>query len=219
MKEKLRVDDYSLSRFIAEEIAEHIIKGELKPGEKVVEAYYAEKYGLSRSPIREALYLLIIDGLVERIPRKGSIVKGYTRQDMYDLFEVRIMLENLASQRIAKIGVDKHLLKKMEGLVESMSKSEEGKSYAFLNQKFHTCLIDMCKSDVIKNMYSRLGIPLLSFQNLSFIEEENIKRSIDEHEQIFFHLKNNNLDELIRNLTDHNEAFKKRVEDILQVKK
>jgi DNA-binding GntR family transcriptional regulator len=178
----------ALSKSIAEHITEQIITGVLKPGEKLVELIYAEEYGTSRAPVREAIYLLAKEGLVER----------------YDLLEIRNMLENMAIERIKKHGIDQLLLREMKQHLSEMKKIEDIHSYTQLNHSFHTCLIKMSKSETIKNMYSQLGWPLLRIQSLSFSNGNNIEKSISEHEVIFQLLVDQNMHELTTVLHKHN---------------
>lgn len=194
----------ALSNSIAEHISEQIITGELKPGEKLVEHIYAEEYGTSRAPVREAIYLLAIEGLVERIPRKGALVKKYTKNEIYDLLEIRNMLENMCMDRIKKHGTDKGLIKKMSELLGQMKQVKDVYSYTKLNHSFHMCLIEMSKSETIKNMYLRLGWPLLRIQSISFSNEGNIEKSIAEHEIIIKLLKEENMVQLSSVLSKHN---------------
>ena len=203
----------SLSRLIAEKITEEIVTGELKPGEKLVETNYADEFGTSRAPIREALYLLTIEGLVERIPRKGTLVKGYTNQDIKDLLEIRMMLESLAMERIAEFGVVETLIEKMENIIDKMKKINNSyKTYASLNHDYHMCIVEMSQSEMIKNMYTRLGLPLLTLQRISFLKEENIKKSLDDHILIVKMLKENKVDEAKKVLTKHNDNVVQRVD-------
>ncbi|MCM3790515.1 GntR family transcriptional regulator [Domibacillus sp. 8LH] len=195
----------ALSNSIAEHITEQIIAGDLQPGEKLIEQNYAEEYGTSRAPVREAIYLLAIEGLVERIPRKGAVVKEYTENEIYDLLEIRNTLENMAMDRIKKYGTDPEVLKEMNQLLKEMKKAEDVHSYTQLNHSFHMCLIKMSKSETIRNVYSRLGWPLLRVQSLSFAREGNVQKSIAEHELIIQLLTEKNMTELADILVKHNE--------------
>jgi DNA-binding GntR family transcriptional regulator len=202
---KANFKNNALSNSIAKHITEQIITGELKQGEKLVEHIYAEEYGTSRAPVREAIYLLAIEGLVERIPRKGAVVKRYTKNEIYDLLEIRNMLENMGMERIKKHGTDQGILEEMKQLIEQMKKVEDVYSYTQLNHSFHMCIIKMSKSETIKNMYSRLGWPLLRIQSVSFANEGNIKKSIIEHEMIIKLLEDENMTEFSSVLTKHNK--------------
>ena len=76
-----------------------ILKGELKPGERLMEIALAEKLGVSRTPIREAMRKLELAGLVVMIPRRGAQVANITEKDLNDVLEVRIALENVAIEK------------------------------------------------------------------------------------------------------------------------
>ena len=73
-----------------------ILKGELKPGERLLEIALAERLGVSRTPVREAMRKLEQEGLVVMIPRRGAQVASITEKDLNDVLEVRIALENVA---------------------------------------------------------------------------------------------------------------------------
>lgn len=213
MKSKLA--NNALSNSIAKYITEQIITGKLKPGEKLVEHIYAKEYGTSRAPVREAIYLLAIEGLVERIPRKGAVVKEYTENEIYDLLEIRNMLENLGMERIKKHGINQDLLMAMTDILNQMKKTEDIYSYTQLNHSFHMCLIKMSKSKTIKNMYLRLGWPLLRIQSASFAQKGNIEKSIAEHELIITLLNEENMEQLSELLIKHNEDVISSIEKIM----
>ncbi|WP_160723209.1 GntR family transcriptional regulator [Bacillus sp. USDA818B3_A] len=195
----------ALSNHIAEHITDQIIKGELAPGEKLIEHIYAEEYGTSRAPVREAIYLLSIEGLVERIPRKGAVVKDYTENEIYDLLEIRNMLEMMAIERIGRNGVDQVELQKMADILKEMNDETSVHQYTQLNHSFHMVLVEMSKSETIKTMYSRLGWPLLRIQSLSFANDGNIEKSIKEHQMLIEFLREENIKEAANLLKRHNE--------------
>lgn len=195
----------ALPNLIAEEITKQIMTGALKTGEKLVEHIYAEEYGTSRAPVREAIYLLAVEGLVERIPRKGAIVKDYTESEILDLLEIRNMFEKMSMDRIMKHGPDSDLLDEMEKILTQMKKAEDVYAYTQLNYAFHSCLIKMSKSKTILEMYSRLGLPLLKIQSISFAQEGNIEKSIMEHNLIITLLREQNMTKLSVVLSKHNK--------------
>ncbi|MCM1468588.1 MAG: GntR family transcriptional regulator, partial [Alistipes sp.] len=73
-----------------------ILKGDMEPGERLMEITLANKLGVSRTPIREAIRKLELEGLVHMVPRKGAIVASISEKDMRDVLEVRVTLEELA---------------------------------------------------------------------------------------------------------------------------
>ncbi len=193
----------SLSKMIAKDITTQIITGELNPGDKLVEKEYADVYGTSRAPVREAVYLLTRDGLVERIPRKGAVVKEYSNNDIFDLLEIRNMLELMAVKRIMMYGPDQEILQEMKENITKMKKETAIYTYTKLNHSFHTCIVKMSRSKSIIETYSRLGWPLFRIQNLSFSQEGNIKKSIAEHEQIYDLITKQKSKELEKLLSEH----------------
>jgi DNA-binding GntR family transcriptional regulator len=208
----------SLSNKIAERITQQIITGELKPGEKLVEYTYAQEYGTSRAPVREAFYLLTIEGLVERIPRKGAVVKEYTEAEIIDLLEIRIMLESLAMKRIQERGVDQSILTQMEEILEVMEEERDYRNYTKLNYSFHMCLIDMSKSEIVKNKYVSMELPLLKIQSMSFANEGNIEKSVKEHQIIIDLLKRDRVAEALTTLNKHNEDVIVSIQNRLEPK-
>lgn len=186
--------------------------GELQPGEKIVETDYAKEFGTSRAPIRESLYLLAMEGLIERIPRKGAVVKGYNEYEIYDLLEIRVSLESLALKRIKMFGIKEDIIKNMENIVEKMSSDSIDKNdYVYMNKDFHTQIINMSGSSIIKDMYKRLGKPLLSLQRISLLEEEHIRKSIEDHVAIVNLLKGQKFDDATAIVEKHNEAGINRI--------
>lgn len=87
---------------IFEVIKEKILMGILKPGDPLVEVKLAEELGVSRTPIREALRQLELEGLVYSIPHKGAFVAGVTAQDIEDIYTIRMLLDGLAARWAAR---------------------------------------------------------------------------------------------------------------------
>lgn len=197
--------DNALSRKIAEKIMEQILKAELKPGDKIVESVYAEMFNTSRSPVREAIYLLATEGLIERIPRKGAFIKGYTLTEVQDLLDVRNNLELLAAKRIFEPHKKKELLDEMKNIIKKMDKSTNQFDYTHLNYAFHLTLIKFSESKVLEGVYSKICFPLLRIQGIHFSINETIDKSKGEHRKIYELLKENEMDELISLLRKHTE--------------
>lgn len=211
----MSVDYSSLAKKIAEDISKQIIIGELKPGDKLVEKSYADYYGTSRAPVREAIYLLTTEGLLKRIPRRGAVVKKYTNRDIFDLLIIRNMLENLAVERLDKVELNPLILEEMKNIIQSMHVEDAIFSYTKLNYAFHLCLVKLSGSNPVIETYSRLGAPLLRIQNLSFTQEGNVKKSIEEHKEIYQLLTSGNITDLKILLSSHNDHVISSIQKIL----
>lgn len=95
---KINLNDYKpLREVIFKTLREAIIVGELKPGERLMEVQLAEKMGVSRTPVREAIRKLELEGLVTMIPRRGAHVADLSPKDIIDVLEVRGALDGLAT--------------------------------------------------------------------------------------------------------------------------
>ncbi|WP_134702439.1 GntR family transcriptional regulator [Ammoniphilus sp. YIM 78166] len=206
---KKHIDNNALSNLIKQSITEDIILGKIQPGEKLIETKYAEEFGTSRAPIREAFYLLTLEGFAQKIPRKGTVVRGYTAEEIKDLLEIRIFLENLAVEKLEGKDITSYLERMRE--IMSQMEGQVGSDYTKLNYEFHYQLILACESEVIKNMYSRLGTPLLSVQTMAFIEEQDIRRSLAEHREIVQLLQDDRIQEAKALLDAHNRTVFPRI--------
>ena len=96
---EVNMDEYlPLRDVVFKTLRQAILKGELEPGERLMEIQLAERLGVSRTPIREAIRKLELEGLVLMIPRKGAEVAQITEKNMQDVLEVRKALEELSVQ-------------------------------------------------------------------------------------------------------------------------
>ncbi|HWK23613.1 MAG TPA: GntR family transcriptional regulator [Ureibacillus sp.] len=197
--------DNALSRIVAEKIMEQILNGELKPGDKIVEGEYAEMFNTSRSPIREAIYMLSTEGLIERIPRKGAFVKGYTLSEIQDLLDIRNNIELLSANRIHEPHKKKTLLDELKSLLKAMDKCSDQFEYVQLNYAFHYTIIRFSESTVLEGVYSKISFPLLRIQGIHFSQSETIDKSKEEHRKIYEYLKLNKMDEFVELLRNHTE--------------
>jgi DNA-binding GntR family transcriptional regulator len=92
----------TLREKILENIRDAILKGDLKPGERVSEPDIAERYGISRTPIREAFRQLESEGYLTVIPRKGAVVAKHSEKDIEEFYSIKSVLEGYAAQLAAE---------------------------------------------------------------------------------------------------------------------
>ena len=102
-----------------------ILKGELEPGERLMEISLAQKLGVSRTPIREAIRKLELEGLVVMVPRKGAEVADITEKDLRDVLEVRTALEELSIE-LAIRNMDEEQLDNLKKANEAFARNSEG---------------------------------------------------------------------------------------------
>ena len=119
---KVNMNEYlPLRDVVFNTLRQAILRGELKPGERLMEIQLANKLGVSRTPIREAIRKLELEGLVLMIPRKGAEVAEITEKNMRDVLEVRKALEELAVQ-LACDKITKEEIEEMKKAAEDSKK-------------------------------------------------------------------------------------------------
>jgi DNA-binding GntR family transcriptional regulator len=203
----------SLPEQIAERIATQIIEGNLEPGSRLKEELLAEEFGTSRAPIREALYILTLQGLVERIPRKGAVVKSYTNKELTQLYQVRSHLEELAVKQIP-LPLPEHGKRKYMQILADMEKAVENKDlngYAQLNLQYHRMLFELADNTILAHLYEQLEIPLQFLLKVSVGNEETLHVSLQEHRQIFAFLMSGRKEEALAALKQHDSDSLSRV--------
>jgi DNA-binding GntR family transcriptional regulator len=171
---------------IAEVLADEIIERKLSPGSRLPEPALAERFGTSRAPIREALYLLDQAGLVERTPRRGTVVKTYSRREIEELYQVRITLERLALERICEEpDMVEACLSTLEPIIREMEAAQDDPlRYRELNYLFHRSIIVVSRSDLVRRLYAQIEGPLKIFLRRMFSAEDAVSKSFGEHLQI-----------------------------------
>jgi DNA-binding GntR family transcriptional regulator len=175
----------SFSQQVAKVLADEIVEYNLRPGERLLEQALAERFGTSRAPIREALYLLAQEGLVERIPRKGALVKKYTTREIGELYKIRVTLEELALERDCDGPRMVRLsLIALEPIVREMVESRKIKRYHGLNFAFHKTIVELSQSYVLLRLYTQIEGPLKKFLRLSMTAKEDVSKSIEDHKRI-----------------------------------
>jgi DNA-binding GntR family transcriptional regulator len=106
----VKLDSYKpLREIVLEALREAIVSGVLEPGERLMEIQLAEEMGVSRTPVREAIRKLELEGFVVMIPRKGAYVAGVSHKDVQDVFEIRRALEVLAAGLAAEKATDEEI--------------------------------------------------------------------------------------------------------------
>ena len=109
---KINMDDYKpLRDLVFENLREAILKGDLNPGDRLMEVQLANKLGVSRTPVREAIRKLELEGLVIMLPRKGAYVADMSLKDIIEVLEIRASLEGLAAYLASERMSDENIKK------------------------------------------------------------------------------------------------------------
>ncbi|GBQ25871.1 GntR family transcriptional regulator [Gluconacetobacter azotocaptans] len=135
-----------------------ILDGVLTPGEKIAERALCERFGISRTPLREALKVLASEGLIELLPRRGAIVAQITEADIRDLFPIMGALEGLAGE-LACARVDArditHLHELHDQMMDSYARRDEHR-YLRQNRKIHETIFALARNPALSEMYQQV---------------------------------------------------------------
>jgi GntR family transcriptional regulator of vanillate catabolism len=154
-----------------------ILRGDLAPGERLAEVGLAERLGVSRTPIRQALPALAREGLLAAAGRRGYVVRSFSPQDVLDAIETRGLLEGLAARRIAERGPSPELLAQLreclaEGdaiLAKRRFESADEQHYGEMNGRFHALIVDGAASRIVADHLGRNDhVPFASARAVAF---------------------------------------------------
>ncbi len=186
----------SLGEHVFDSLKQAIIRGNMSPGEWLVESHIADTLGISRTPVREAIHKLERESLIERQPRGGFTVLGLTRDDIEETFGIRAMLEGYAA-RLAAIKHHKKELAPLERKIEEFEKYLAQKQQAELtriNTEFHDLLYALSKSPKLVHMINGLRDQIFRFRQMILKESKMAKISNEDHKQMLEFIRKRDAD-------------------------
>ena len=185
MKLDMNIDEYlPLREVVFHTLRKAIIQGELQPGERLMEVTLANKLGVSRTPVREAIRMLELEGLVVMIPRKGAEVAKITVRDLKDALEVRMAIDSLsvklACERLDEN--DKTEIKQACVAFREAVKSKNVQAIVEGDERFHNTIYRASKNQKLITIAMNLREQVYRFEYVKdFSYHENLIR---EHDQI-----------------------------------
>lgn len=192
LKREDNIKPMLLAEHISKIVTDAILEGELKDGQKLVEAELQKKFRTSKSPIREALRDLEKKGLVIIKPRRGTRVRKISHKDISEIFPVRAALEGLAaSEAYEKMSKDDVL--KMESIflkMKDLIRKDKIKEYREYHFKFHQIFINASNNELLKDILCRIRTNILWYRFSYKYFKEDYKYSIEIHKKILDLFKN-----------------------------
>ena len=182
-----------------------ILTGDLRPGERLMEIHLAERLGVSRTPIREAIRKLELEGLVVMIPRKGAHVASITEKHLQDVLEVRRALESLgialACERITKEELIElnHACKEFEKSTNSLQLTEVAKA----DVAFHDIIIKASKNMRLMSLMNNLSEQMYRYRFEYLKDITNYNALVQEHQNIYEALTQQNAERAVELMKVH----------------
>ncbi|WP_432662126.1 GntR family transcriptional regulator [Wukongibacter baidiensis] len=195
----------SLTSMIFEKIREDILIGKYVSGEKIVEAKLADEFGVSRTPVREALKQLELDGLVDNIPNRGVMVKGISKQDIDDIFTIRIAIEGIAVKWAIERMDDGDLekLKEIFELMEFYTFKKDLDKIAELNTKFHEVIYNATKSRYLEHVLKDFQFFMKTTRYKSLRSPGRLDSALDEHREVLEAFVQKDIDRAVNAILKH----------------
>lgn len=178
-----RIARKSLHAELVDLIRELIVEGELAAGEKVPELALCERFGVSRTPLREALKVLAAEGIIELLPNRGAMVAKISDEQVDELFPIMGALEALAGE-LACARISDAEIKKIRKLHDRMLvhfDRGERAPYARLNQEIHTALFVAAGNAALLTIYQSLMARIHAARFIARKSPEHWQRAIDDH--------------------------------------
>lgn len=187
-------------------LLEDIRKGELGPGARLRETELAERLGVSRTPIREAIRQLEADGLVLHVPRFGATVRSLDYAEIMELYEMRVVLEGTAA-RLAARSASEAELSELAAINADMARSAEDPSAVYtLNREFHLTLLDAAKNRFLVKATATLHKTLFILGPSTLTERERAAQAVEEHERLLAALRARDSETAEKIMRAHMEA-------------
>jgi len=183
----IKLDNYKpLREIVFEHLREAIITGLLRPGERLMELQLAEEMGVSRTPVREAIRKLELEGLVIMVARRGAYVSDLSMRDIGETFEIRGALESLAAGLAAE-RISPEELEQLERTLVSIGECIETsdiQQIVALDEEFHAILFAASRNQRLSQIVSNLREQITRFRRTSLSTPGRFKAVFQEHKGI-----------------------------------
>ena len=187
-------DNHSLSAKVFHKVRGDILSGVYKPGEEIHEKKLGDDLGVSRTPVREALRQLELEGLVNMIPNRGAFVEGVSNKDIQDIYEIRSLLEGLCARWAAEYITPEQLAALEENvyLCEFHGEKENFDQVLALDNKFHEILYEASHSKELIHVLKDYHQYVSRARKITLTNPERVKASTAEHKKVVMALKEHN---------------------------
>lgn len=209
----------SLQAEIISRLRDEIVEGVWSPGMRLQERVLCDRYGVSRSPLREACRVIAAEGLLELQPNRGAVVTRPTLTDAVEYMEIVTALQTLAIRRACETATDEQLAA-IEALHEKMREASERNQvepWFELNNEIHEAIVRASGNSALVSMHEHADRHITRLQNLSGAKEASLTLSMDEHEAFIGALLRRDADTASAALAAHlhtvTEEIRKRIAD------
>lgn len=208
----------SLHTELLERLRNLIIQGELPQGTKIPERELCERFGVSRTPMREALKVLAVEGLAWLEPNRGAWVSKVTLEELEEVFPVMGALEALSGELACENITDEKIasIRNLHLEMVQYYKAGDLAKYFQTNQAIHEAILSAANNSELSAMYSSLAARVRRARYLANMTDDRWAKAVDEHEQILAALESRNGKQLSKILRKHLKSKFQTVRDWLK---
>lgn len=190
---------------VARRIRDLIVEGELAPGARVPERELCERFGISRTPLREALKILASEGLVDLQHHRGALISQLTSEAVDEMFQVMEALEALAGELACAHAADADIaaIRALHERMLAEHASRELSEYFKLNQRIHEAIVAAAGNALLAQIYRGLNMRLRRARYMANLSPPRWDQAVAEHEQILAALEARDGARLARLLREH----------------
>lgn len=199
-------NEKTLSQTIADQLAEEIILRRILPGTKMDEQKIADRFGVSRSPVRDALRQLAITRLINYIPRKGFSVAAIKSSELDQLFEASAEIEAMCAKLCALRASpsERKRLEHIHNEANKAAKQHNSKDYSALNDELHRLVYSASHNKVLESLAIEMRQRLTPFRAQGFFTSDNrIDKSNQEHDQLVSAIVSQNAERAAKAMYSH----------------
>jgi DNA-binding GntR family transcriptional regulator len=180
------IEKKTLHEEIANNLRELIMAGELQKGDKIKEDELCSSMGISKTPLREALRVLSVEGLIRLVPNRGSFVSTPTFEEIREMFGVMSLLEGVCAREAAeKMGEkDLAILEKLHKKLEENYRRKAQREYIRINNQFHSFVQELAGNRTLNQIVNGLRKKILLYRYQSLNLPERFAQSIQEHRDL-----------------------------------
>jgi DNA-binding GntR family transcriptional regulator len=198
---------------VYDHLREQLLSGKIQPHRHLIEAKIARDIGTSRTPVREALHSLELEGLIESIPRVGYVVKPFMEKEVEEICEIRAVIEGLAARWAMEKAYEKLVaeLKKNISVTEEKISKGDVRTFVEMDAQFHEIIAKFSGSKRLLELAQTLRRHMLRYRIQSIYLIDNVLRAIDGHKRILGAIEKGNPEEVNKAIKYHLDQVKKDV--------
>ena len=171
---------------VADALRELILEGRIRGGEKIREKELTELFGVSRTPLREAMKILASEGLIDLIPNRGAVVSERSEAELADIFPILAALEGIAGAQAAERATEAELseIRALTDRLRASRSVNDRPGYFEINQAIHNAILKASRNDTLRRTHATIASQVHRARYQANLSSKRWEKALEEHEQI-----------------------------------